>query len=83
MSNPTADQRGERQKITRAGQEIAGHMEAIASLLSPEMRITVLMRHTSNPNSCAIVSDEEKKDVDAVCETLRRLLLNPTGTVDL
>lgn len=79
----TADQSAERQKITRAGQEIAVHMEAIASLLSADMRMTLLMRHTRNPNNCAIVSDEEKKDVDAVCETLRRLLLNPTGTVDL
>lgn len=79
----TADQSAECQKITRAGQEIAVHMEAIGSLLSPDMRMTLLIRHTSNPNNCAIVTDEEKKDVDAACDTLRRLLLNPTSMVDL
>lgn len=83
QGNPTEDQHLERLKITRAGQKIAVHMEEIARLLTPSMRLTLLMRHTSNPNNCAIVSDEDKADVDSVCETLRRLLLNPTGTVDL
>jgi hypothetical protein len=73
----------EQLKITRAGQQIAVHMEQISRLLTPSMRLTLLMRHASNPNNCAIVSDEEKSDVDAVCETLRRLMLNPTGTVDI
>lgn len=79
----TAEQELERIKITRAGRQIAVHMEEIAKLLTPQMRVTLLMRHTDNPNSCAIVSDEEKKDADVVCDTLRRLLVNPTGKIDL
>jgi hypothetical protein len=79
----TAQEELERIKITRACRQIAVHMEEIAQLLTPNMRVTLLMRHTDNPNNCAIVSDEDKTDVDAVCETLRRLLLNPTGKVDL
>jgi hypothetical protein len=54
----TAEQELERIKITRAGRQIAVHMEEIAQLLTPNMRVTLLMRHTENPNSCAIVSDE-------------------------
>lgn len=84
MANPSADDQDiERVKITRAGQQIAVHMEEIARLLTPAMRLTLLMRHTTNPKNCAIVSDEVKTDVDAVCDTLRKLLVNPTGTVDL
>jgi hypothetical protein len=78
-----AEEKAEREKITRAGQRIAVRMEEIARLLTPQMRITLLMRHTTNANNCAIVSDEDKADVDAACDTLRRLLVNPTGTVDL
>lgn len=79
----SAEEQMERIKITRAGRQIAVHMEEIAKLLTPQMRVTLLMRHTYNQNSCAIVSDEQKEDADMVCDTLRRLLVNPTGKVDL
>lgn len=78
-----SDENDERERVARIGRQIAFHMEEISNLLAPQMKITLLMRHPANPKSCAIITDEDKVDVDIVCTTLRELLMNPHGTMSM
>lgn len=70
-------------RVQQVGQQMADYLEKIASLVSHDMKITLLIRHPTNPKSCLILSDENKADVDVVCETLRHLLVNPPKAVKL
>lgn len=66
-----------RDQVYSAGRQISFHLEEIAKLVVPEMKLTLLLRHPGYPERSAVVSDET--DADTVCAALRELLTKPSG----
>jgi hypothetical protein len=64
--------------VRRCGQQMAFHMEEIAKLFKPGVKLTLLVRNPGHPERNAFLSDED--NIDEAVEAIKQLK-NPTGAI--
>lgn len=68
-------------QVLATAELMAHHMNAIAALFKPGMKITVLVRCPVNPERNAFLSDES--DPAPVCAAITQLFTAPAKTFDV
>lgn len=65
--------------VRQAGKVMSHHLNEIASIFKPGVKLTLLVRVPGHPERTALLSDET--DIEEAVTAMRQVRNNPTGEV--